>query len=76
MTDDVDNLGRVVDIWWISLCQLWITCDHVDYFVHFRMYELVIMGGLYRKVSGDYWMKETPVPIPNTEVKLQTAENT
>ena len=25
---------------------------------------------------GDYWMKETPVPIPNTAVKLQTAENT
>ena len=25
---------------------------------------------------GDDWMKETPVSIPNTEVKLQTAENT
>ena len=25
---------------------------------------------------GDNWMKETPVPIPNTAVKLQTAENT
>ena len=25
---------------------------------------------------GDYWMEETPVPIPNTVVKLQTAENT
>ena len=34
------------------------------------------MDNLYRKVFGDDWMKEIPVPIPNTVVKLQTAENT
>ena len=30
----------------------------------------------YIKVFGDYWMKDTPVTISNTVVKLQTAENT
>ena len=34
------------------------------------------MDNLYKKVFGDDWMKEIPVPIPNTVVKLQTAENT
>ena len=27
-------------------------------------------------ISGDDYMEEIPVPIPNTEVKLQCAENT
>ena len=30
----------------------------------------------YREFFGDYWMKDTPVPISNTVVKLQTAEDT
>ena len=34
------------------------------------------MDKLYKKVFGDDWMKEIPVPIPNTVVKLQTAEDT
>ena len=34
------------------------------------------MDKLYEKFFGDDWMKEIPVPIPNTVVKLQTAENT
>ena len=34
------------------------------------------MDKLYRKVFGDDWVKEIPVTIPNTVVKLQTAENT
>ena len=29
-----------------------------------------------RKKSGDYGMKVTPVPIPNTKVKLQYADGT
>ena len=28
------------------------------------------------KVSGDYYEEVTPVPIPNTEVKLFSADNT
>ena len=38
--------------------------------------KLYAMWREYRKVFGDYWMKDTPVPIPNTVVKLQTAEDT
>ena len=30
---------------------------------------------VYNTNSGDNYMKEIPVPIPNTEVKLQCAEN-
>ena len=29
-----------------------------------------------RNISGDDYMEEIPVPIPNTEVKLSGAENT
>ena len=31
---------------------------------------------LRARVSGDYGLKVTPVPIPNTKVKLQSANGT
>ena len=31
---------------------------------------------MHYKVSGGYYEKVTPVPIPNTAVKLLSAENT
>ena len=33
-------------------------------------------GDSMLKISGDEYKEETPVPIPNTEVKLSCAENT
>ena len=44
------------------------------------MKESDILGKEFRKsiqnISGDDYMEEIPVPIPNTEVKLECAENT
>ena len=30
----------------------------------------------FESISGGYYRKDTPVPIPNTEVKLPRADNT
>ena len=44
------------------------------------MKESDILGKEFRKsiqnISGDDYMEEIPVPIPNTEVKPKCAENT
>ena len=44
------------------------------------MKESDILGKEFRKsiqnISGDDYMEEIPVPIPNTEVKLLSADNT
>ena len=37
--------------------------------------ETVAKKILIQNISGDYNMEEIPVPIPNTEVKLQCAED-
>ena len=43
------------------------------------MKESDILGKEFRKsiqnISGDDYMEEIPVPIPNTEVKLQCADD-
>ena len=40
------------------------------------LHYLVLRLQLPKKKSGDDNVEETPVPIPNTEVKLHGAENT
>ena len=37
--------------------------------------EAVNLRKSIQRISGDYYMEEIPVPIPNTEVKLQCAED-
>ena len=40
------------------------------------IYVFLSVLGSTRNISGDDYMEEIPVPIPNTEVKLSSADNT
>ena len=41
-----------------------------------KLYSIITFVLISYQFSSDDYMEEIPVPIPNTEVKLQCAENT